>query len=127
MEIKKISFTFLILVSLLFTKEIREKKININQTSRNVFELSILTVIPSFLYISGSQSEHFKPELYISASIISIPALIGWPLFIREIRKNRRELKLNEYEEYKKTKQKRNEQKLSEDEINAGSDEKEKP
>ena len=85
---KKITLVFLICC--LFVTAFGEDKVDKKKTSAAVFRLSMLTAVPFIQIGMVRNNPEFKKELYISASIFSIPVLLGWPLFIREMRKTKK-------------------------------------
>lgn len=59
-------------------------KINFDKTTENLFILSAMTLLPIIQLGVLQANPEFKNELTVSIAISAIPALIGWPSFLRE-------------------------------------------
>ena len=61
------------------------QKIDGAATTLRLLELSLLTLLPLAGLVTVSQRPGFPVETVVSISLLSIPALIGWPIFFFEL------------------------------------------
>ncbi len=82
-------FFFLTLSSLAWgkseTQPITLKSLDQTQTTLAIFELSVLTLLPVLTMVTIESRPGFRNETYITASLLSIPVLLGWPLLFHEL------------------------------------------
>ena len=66
------------------TYSFEELKLDPQKTIGGIVLLSVLTVLPLLNLTRLIDSPHFENEIYISTAIFSLPAVLGWPLFLRD-------------------------------------------
>lgn len=85
-----ISFSFAQTEIDLGFSQYNQLKVNKKKTTQNILWLSIITVLPLLNLVRLSDSPGFSDEIYLSTAIFSLPAILGWPLFIREYKRYER-------------------------------------
>ena len=65
-------------------ESIHFSEIDKKKTTANVLILSALTILPLLGLISLETHPEFRTEIHVSMAALSIPSLVGWPLFIRD-------------------------------------------
>ena len=90
MKKKIVVLIFLSCLSFVFTQASNSLPYEIlsidkEQTSVNLFELGIITLLPLLTLVQVKGSGEYENEIIISASIFTLPVLISWPLFLFEL------------------------------------------
>jgi uncharacterized membrane protein len=79
------------------SQNITLKSIDQTQTTLAVLELSFLTLLPILSMVTIETRPNFRNETYITASLLTIPVIFGWPLFFHELHKaQQNKIPLNE-------------------------------
>ena len=86
----KLKVFFLLSLIIMFS-DVHCREIDQKKTTSNIFKLSVMTVLPVFALSLKSVMPHYGREIVISVAIAEIPAIIGWPVFLREIRRSLKE------------------------------------
>ncbi len=78
-------FLALVLYGPVFADSYEIQKIDRSATTLRLLELTLLSLLPLAGLITLNQRPGFPVETVISISLLSIPALVGWPVFLFEL------------------------------------------
>lgn len=82
---RRLIFAILFISTSVFADDIELKKVDPAETTIRLLELSVITLLPLLGLFTINQRQGFPAETVITVSLLSIPALIGWPLFFHEL------------------------------------------